>query len=228
MDKAVKMRKPFIFMPSFIESGVSMKAAFAVAIMAAMALYLVSIGCYAESSGYFTSVGGEYGESVISKFKSSESATDESAADESSEDAGSEEDSGSDSDSGLWSWGSSPKGSLMIDGGLIADPTYSKKLNVNKNWLEDTYVDPYGGSTSGYTYTDAETGEPVQTYVDQNGRSYYTYTDSSTNKLVYVYFNPYTGEPTSVSFTPLAATNTSTSTKASGYSLPSIFTTGYP
>lgn len=61
---------------------------------------------------------------------------------------------------------------------------HHEELNITRNWLDDVFVDPYGIGSSGATYTDAETGEPVQTYVDSSGRSYYTYIDSSTRKLV--------------------------------------------
>lgn len=184
-----------------------MKAAFAVLIVAVLVA-----GCCAESSSRFTSVGGDYGRSIIGKMQ---------AAGDSASDAAEKE------DGGLWSWGSSPKGTIVVDGNLIGDPRYTmKRLNITRNWLDDIFVDPYGTGSSGATYTDAETGEPVQTYVDGSGRSYYTYIDSSTRKLVYVYFDPQTGVPYYAGFTPLSPVNTTVS--SSGFSLPPIFTSAYP
>ena len=213
--------KAFYFSPCHIgHLGSSMKAALAVVIVVLVVTSagLMMAGCGAQNSSRFTSVGGEYGRGVISKMQSSGNDT---AAAQST--AAAEEDS-----SGLWSWGSSPKGTIVVDGNLIGDPRYTmKKLNLSGNWLDETFVDPYETGTSGATYTDAETGEPVQTYVDTSGRHYYTYTDSSTKKLVYVYFDAQTGIPYYASFTPLSPVNT-TAASSSTPSLPPIFTQQYP
>ena len=105
----------------------------------------------------------------------------------------------------LWSWGNAPKGSLIVDGNIIADPRYTlKNLSVIRDWLGDSFVDPYG-DTPAYSYIDPATGEKVKTYVDPlTGQHYYTYKDTNTGKLVYVYFNPETGEPIYASFTPIS------------------------
>jgi hypothetical protein len=170
---------------------------------------LLTASCYAQSSSYFQSVGGDYGKSVIGTLKTKDP---QPAA-------------SSDNKSSLWSWGSAPKGSLILDNNLVTDPRYSaKKLNVTNNWLGDSLVDPYG-STPEYSYTDPKTGMPVKTYVDPNtGQSYYTYTDSKTGKLVYVYFNPETGEPLYVSFTPVGGISTETN----DFTLPPIFNSNDP
>jgi hypothetical protein len=105
--------------------------------------------------------------------------------------------------SGLWSWGSSPKGTTILDGGLAGDPKYSmKKLNVVDNWLGDLSMDPYSSSPA-YSYTDPDTGAPVKTYVDPyTGQYYYISTDSKSEKPVYVYFDPETGVPFYATFSP--------------------------
>jgi hypothetical protein len=115
-------------------------------------------------------------------------------------------DFGSGNNGSLWSWGSSPKGTLVVDGNLIGDPKYSaKKLNVTSNWLGDSFVDPYGTAIPAYSYTDPNTGEPVKTYVDPiTGQSYYTYTDSKSGRVIYVYFNPETGVPIYTSVGPVS------------------------
>lgn len=193
------MRKAFIsLLPSFA-SGVKMKSALVVVLV----VCLLAAGCCAQSSSRFKSVGGDYGRNLIGTIKASD--TKPAAA----------------SNGSLWSWGSSPKGTVVVDGNLIGDPKYTmKKLNVINNWLGDSFVDPYGTTSSAYSYTDAVTGEPVKTYVDPfTGQSYYTYTDSKTGRLIYVYFNPETGEPTYASFTPVSGQYV----EEKKFSLPPIF-----
>lgn len=165
-----------------------MKTAFAVVVV--LVVCLLASGCHAQDSSRFQSVGGDFGERVISTIRANDTQT--AAA--------------SNNNSSLWSWGNSPKGTLVVDGNLIGDPKFTmKKLNVVNNWLGDSFVDPYGTVAPAYSYTDAETGEPVKTYVDPiSGQSYYTYTDPKTGRLVYVYFDPETGVPTYASFTPIS------------------------
>jgi hypothetical protein len=180
-----------------------MKTTLAVVIV--LIVCLLAAGCYAQSSSRFQSVSGDFGKKMISTIRASEAQL--AAA--------------SDNKSSLWGWGNSPKGTLVVDGNLIGDPAYTmKKLNVTNNWLEDSFVDPYGTAIHAYSYTDAVTGAPVTTYVDPNtGQSYYTYTDLKTGRLVYVYFNPETGVPTYVSFTPVSGQYIEQDT----FSLPPIF-----
>ncbi len=177
-----------------------MKTAFAVVLFAACLL----MGCYAQNTSHFQSVGGDYGKSLIGSLK-----TNTTVQNEENNNAGN-----------LWSWGSVPKGSLVVDNILISDPRYSAKtLKVANNWLGDSFVDPYG-DTPAYTYTDPDTGQPVVTYVDPNtGQSYYTYIEPKTGKTVYVYFNPVTGAPTHVGFSPIAGMGAVTN----DFSLPPIF-----
>ncbi len=184
-----------------------MKTVFAVVVLL-MACLLIA-GCYAQSSSRYQSVGGDYGKNMIGTLKTNES---QPAA-------------ASDSKSSLWSWGSAPRGSLILDDTLIADPKYSaRKLNVTNNWLGDSLVDPYG-SIPEYSYTDPQTGMPVKTYVDPNtGQSYYTYTDSKTGRLVYVYFNPETGEPIYAGFSPITGNKSATN----DLTLPPIFNSNDP
>jgi hypothetical protein len=177
------------------------------ALVAAVVLIacILAASCLAQSSSRFQSVGGDFGRTMIGTLRAGDS---EPAA-------------ASNSSGSLWSWGSSPKGTVVVDGNLIGDPRYTmKKLNVISNWLGDSLVDPYGTAAPAYSYTDQQTGEPVETYVDgMTGQSYYTYTDSKTGRLVYVYFNPETGEPTYVSFTPVSGEYS----EEKRFSLPPIF-----
>jgi hypothetical protein len=183
-----------------------MKIALAVLLLA---VFLLAAGCCAQDGSHFKSVGGDFGRKLISTIKSSDA---EPAA------AGG-------SNGSLWSWGSSPKGTLVVDGNLVGDPAYTmKKLNVVKNWLGDSFVDPYGTESPAHTYTDAQTGEPVTTYVDPvTGQHYYTYTDSKSAKTVYVYFNPETGVPIYSSYGPVSGQSESKKQPANAFNLPPIF-----
>ncbi len=176
--------------------------------MAAIALVtacLLAAGCYAQSTSHFQSVGGEYGQNWIGSFK----AQNPQPAEESSK--------GGD----LWSWGSAPKGTMVVDGELIVDPTYIlRNLTRTNNWLGET-----DSSSPAYTYTDPYTGNQIYTYTDPNtGQPYYTYKDPNTGKQVYVYVDPTTGQPTHVSLSPVASTNAVTG----GLSLPPIFNSNKP
>jgi len=192
-----------------------MKIAFA--LMALLIACLMAAGGFAQSSSSsrFQSVGEDYGKTLIGTLKTTNPVP-----------------SAANNNSSLWSWGSSPKGTSILDGSLVGDPKYSmRKLNVvNNNWLGDSFVDPYG-STSAYSYTDSVTGAPVRTYVDPNtGQSYYSYVDSTSKKTVYVYFNPETGVPFDASFTPPAGTslasnagtNYGTNANTDGATMPSV------
>ncbi len=152
-----------------------------------------------SSSSRFQSVGEDYGKALIGTLRN----TNPVPASDSN-------------NSSLWSWGSSPKGTSILDGSLVGDPKYAmKKLNVVNNWLGDSLVDPYGAPE--YAFTDSVTGAPVRVFVDSiTGQYYYTYVDSTSKKTVYVYFNPETGIPFDASFTPPA-----------GASLPSNTGTNY-
>lgn len=130
-----------------------------------LALLLVA-GSLAQSTGRFQSVGGEFGQSWIASFKALNPQAEESDA------------------QSLWSWGSAPKGSMIVDGQLVPDPYYTWNLrNLTNNWLGDTTVDP-------------NTGIPIYTFIDpKTGRTVYSYIDPSTGKAVYTYENPGTVSP---------------------------------
>jgi hypothetical protein len=184
----MKRAKAFYFSAAFfLFVGFGMKTALAVVVLV---VCLLAAGCIAQDTSRFQSVGGDFGKKMISTIKSSDTKP-----------AVANGNNGS-----LWSWGSSPKGTLVVDGNLIGDPKYSaKKLNVTSNWLGDSFVDPYGTAIPAYSYTDPQTGEPVKTYVDPiTGQSYYTYTDSKSGRMIYVYFNPETGVPIYTSFGPVS------------------------
>jgi hypothetical protein len=199
----MKRAKGFYFFAAFfLLVGFGMKTALAVVVLV---VCLLAADGLAQDTSRFQSVGGDFGKKMISTIKSSDTKPNPASGNNGS----------------LWSWGSSPKGTLVVDGNLIGDPAYTMKtLNVVKNWLGDSFVDPYGTASPAYTYTDPQTGEPVTTYVDPvNGQSYYTYTDSKSGKTVYVYFNPETGVPTYASYGPASGQYV----EQKKFSLPPIF-----
>jgi len=163
-----------------------MKIAFA--FMALLVACLMAEGSFPQSSSsssnHFQSVVEDYGKALISTLRTTNPVP------------------ASANNGSLWSWGSSPKGTSILDGSLVGDPKYAmKKLNIVNNWLGDSLVDPYG--TPEYSFTDSVTGAPVRVFVDSiTGQYYYTYVDSTSKKTVYVYFNPETGIPFDASFTP--------------------------
>lgn len=199
-----------------------MKIAFAA--VALLVACLLTANGLAQSSSRFQSVGEDYGKNLIGTLKTTNP-----------------EPTTASNKSGLWSWGSSPKGTTILDGSLAGDPKYSmKKLNVVDNWLGDSLMDPYG-STSAYSFTDPDTGAPVKIYVDPyTGQYYYISTDSKSKKPVYVYFNPETGVPFYASFSPpagaspeinagpYAGTNSGTNAGTNGITLPPVFSSNDP
>jgi hypothetical protein len=139
-----------------------MKTAFAV--LALITSSLLLSGCQADSTGRFQSVGGDYGQSWISDFKA---ANTEQTQQQSS------------ANNSLWNWGTAPRGSMIVNGKLQADPYYYwKSLNLSSGWIDDSYVDPY-------------TGNQVYGYIDPNtGETKYFYMDPNTGKPVYTTYNP--------------------------------------
>ncbi len=80
---------------------------------------------------------------------------------------------------------------------MLTDPYYLRpQLNLSSNWLGDSYTDPNTGlpvqiyldpltGKTTYAYLDPNTGEPVF--------SYYSYRDARTGETVYAYTDPMTG-----------------------------------
>lgn len=140
--------------------------------------------CSAQSTPSFQSVSGEFAREWINNFQAQNPQP-------------AQEGNGNGNGSDLWNWGSAPKGSRIEDGKLLTDPYYLRpQLNLSGNWLGDSYtdpdtglpvqiyLDPFTGRTT-YTYLNANTGQPVF--------SYYTYPDAKTGKMVFAYTDPMTG-----------------------------------
>jgi hypothetical protein len=65
----------------------------------------MAAGCYAQSMSYPQSVGGDFGRNWISSFKAQNPQQAEPNL-----------------KNDFWSWGSSPKGSIVVNGNLLPDP----------------------------------------------------------------------------------------------------------
>lgn len=160
----------------------------------------------AQSTPSYQSVSGEFAQKWIKDFKGNLSEADQRKADQNEFDQ-SEGNQSKESGSDLWNWGNAPRGSEIVDGKLVTDPYYLRPLlNLSSNWLDESY-------------TDADTGLPVETYSDpftgkkfykllspNTGKpffAYYTYLDANTGKLVYAYVDPMTGNEVYASSVPI-------------------------
>jgi hypothetical protein len=156
----------------------------ALAVMVVLIACLLAVDCYAESSSRFQSVGGDFGRNMIGTLKANDTKP-----------AASSNDS---SNSSLWNWGNAPKGSMLVNGRLVADPYNTwKSLNYTDGWIGEVEKDPY-------------TGYPI-----------YAYKIPYTGENKYFYIDPYTGEPIYVERESGIATANDVS--RAGYVLPPVF-----
>ncbi|MFZ2473150.1 MAG: PepSY domain-containing protein [Methanothrix sp.] len=154
----------------------------ALAVTMVLIACLLAVGCHAQDTSRFQSVGGDYGRNVIGTLKANN--TQPSAADNNS------------SNDSLWNWGSAPKGSLIQNGKLVADPFNTwKSLNYTDGWIGEVEKDPY------------------------TGYSIYAYKIPSTGETKYFYIDPYTGNPIYVDRGNAIANDVS----SANYVLPSVF-----
>jgi hypothetical protein len=156
----------------------------ALAVMVVLIACLLAVDCYAESTSRFQSVGGDFGRNVIGTLK---------ANDTQPSPAGS-----NGSNSSLWNWGNAPKGSLIQNGKLVADPFNTwKSLNYTDGWMGEVEKDPY-------------TGYPI-----------YAYKIPGTGETKYFYIDPYTGKPIYVDRGN--AIDTENVVRSASYALPPVF-----
>jgi len=151
-----------------------------------------------QSPPIFQSVSGEFAQKWIEDYKEENGIVDSPKA---------SLNQSQDNDSDLWSWGSAPRGSKIVDGQLERDPNYLRPLlNLTSNWLDEIY-------------TDSDTGLPMEVYSDPvTGRKYYhilnpntgiafftyfTYEDETTGQTVYVYVDPDTGREVESASAPI-------------------------
>jgi hypothetical protein len=166
-------------------------------IFVALAL-LISLNS-SEGAPYFQSVSGEFAQNWIKEFKKANEAIDSDNSVEPVAEANpSEENEGNEDENDLWSWGSAPKGSEIVNGELVRDPYYLRPLlNFSSNWLDEDYTDSDNGLPIN-TYLDPRTGRKYYSYLSpttgESFFSYYTYQDDLTGQTIYVYVDPVTGE----------------------------------
>jgi hypothetical protein len=168
---------------------------------AIMILFIVSIFLAVASSQStppsFQSVSGEFAEKWIKDFKE-ENATPVPEI---------ESNNGSD----LWNWGNAPLGSKIVDGNLVTDPYYLRPLlNLSSNWLGETYTDSDTGLPM-ETYSDPLTGKKIYRFLSPTTSkpffTYSTYPDAKTGNLVYAYIDPMTGKEVYASSAPIDLIN---------------------
>ena len=161
--------------------GVSMKTAWAV--MALLIACLLVSECYATSTSRFQSVGGDYGRSVMSGLKAAAPQSPVASDDANQENK---------NNNSLWNWGTAPKGSLIQNGKLVADPYYYwKTLNLTTGWLGESDVDPYTGRQL-YSYVDPKTGETLSFYVDPyTGKPVYVNRGANSDTPLYGSVSPF-------------------------------------
>ncbi len=155
-----------------------------------------------EDAPDYQSVSGEFAQSWIKDFKEENGLA--SPAIVQKEAANNESD---DNDSDLWSWGTAPRGSKIVDGQLVRDPNYLRALlNLTDNWLDESYTDSVTGLPVN-VYSDPLTGRKYYDVLNpKTGKllfAYYTYEDERTGQLVYVYTDPDTGEEVQASTVPI-------------------------
>jgi hypothetical protein len=153
----------------------------AIAAMVILIACLLAMDCHAESSSHFQSVGGDFGRNVIGTLKANDTQPVPSAGNNS-----------------LWNWGNAPKGSLIQNGKLVADPFNTwKSLNYTDGWIGEVETDPF-------------TGYPI-----------YAYKVPNTGETKYFYIDPYTGVPTYVERGNAIAT--ANIVRSASYALPPVF-----
>lgn len=161
-----------------------MKAAIAVLALSIALLWAGVVS--AQNEDRFKSIGGDYGRNLISSLTSNET-----------EAAG----SNNDSNGTLWSWGTIPKGSMMVNGTPTSDP----------------FSNPGPIDNPGSSFT--------QVGVDAfTGRAIYSYRPPNSVATKYFYVDPYTRLPVYVDWEDVMTdAYSSASSGSESYTLPSAF-----
>lgn len=114
-----------------------------------LVLSTLLMAAYAQSSGQYQSVGGDFGRTWLNDFKTQNPTP-----------------AKNDSSNSLWNWGGAPKGRSVINGQLMNDPYYYwKSLNLTYGWLGQAYVDKNTGYPV-FAFIDPYTGRPDYFYMD--------------------------------------------------------------
>ena len=156
-----------------------------------------------EDAPDYQSVSGEFAQSWIKDFKEENGLASPAIVQKQTANNEGESD---ENDSDLWSWGTAPRGSKIVDGQLVRDPNYLRALlNLTDNWLDESYTDSVTGLPVN-VYSDPLTGRKYYDVLNpKTGKplfAYYTYEDERTGQLVYVYTDPDTGDEIHASSVP--------------------------
>lgn len=118
---------------------------FTKAVITAFVLSILFTACSAQLTNQFQSVGGDFGKSWISDFKSQNRPT-----------------ASENLTNNLWSWGNAPKGKTVVDGKLVDSTNKTAKINYTANWLGDIPIgNPvYFNSSSPYGYYGQDPNNP--------------------------------------------------------------------
>ena len=187
-------------MSSLVKALIARPSAADIVMLLLLACLLVSLSS-GQAPPVFQSVSGEFAQKWIEDYKKDNGIADQPEA------GNIASIQRQDNESDLWSWGSAPRGSRIVDGQLERDPNYLRPLlNLTSNWLDELY-------------TDSDTGLPMEVYSDPvTGRKYYqilnpntgiafftycAYEDEETGQTVYVYVDPDTGKEVKASSVPV-------------------------
>jgi predicted small secreted protein len=164
-----------------------MKSSFLVTIVLILSILLTA--CYAQTTANFQGVGGDYGRAWLKNFLAENPDRQPKAQNSTT----------------LWNWGGAPKGRVIQNGSLVADPYYIwKSFNLTSGWLGQAYIDPTTGYPV-YAYVDPYTGYPDYFYVDpKTGTPVYINSGTTAENAgygnAYPYHWPYVGVPTSSNY----------------------------
>jgi hypothetical protein len=170
---------------------------FASIIIVFMAIYILSATCNAQSKAPESqSVSGDFAKQWLKTFEG-----------ENPQKIKQEERTGNGSD--LWNWGNIPKGYLLVNGKLERDPSYLLPLlNLTSNWLGESYTDPETGLPLN-SYVDPVTGTKYYVYLNpKTGETYCTLVVPKVGKSYYVYIDPSTGNQVKSEVSPFGTTGT--------------------
>jgi hypothetical protein len=163
-----------------------MKAA--IGVLALLIACLLAGDCLAQSDDRFQRVDGEYGRNIIGTLAAND--TGQASSNNSSDNNGT-----------LWSWGTIPKGSMMVNGTPTNDPFINPGAIENP---ENSYVQ---------VGVDAFTGMAIYSYRPAYGAA-----------TKYFYVDPYTRLPVYVDWKDVVTDTYSISSSGSeGYTLPAAF-----
>jgi hypothetical protein len=162
------------------------------AIIALLALCILSGTSSAQSTPQFQSVSGEFAQQWMSNYTTQNPQA-------------IQQEERSENGSDLWNWGKAPKGSAIVGGKLETDPYYLHPwLNFSSNWLGESYTDP-------------DTGLPVTSYIDPvSGDKYYVYLNPKTGETYFTFVVPRIGKPYYLYMDPATETQVKTSVSPFG------------